>query len=222
MEEQVIRGQYIPSQINGETVKGYREEKGVPENSNTETYMAMQFNIDNWRWAGVPFYLRTGKRLPTKVTEVVVTFKSSPQRLFRDENAFKNPYNQLVIRIQPHEGLALQFGMKVPGQGFRVKDVNMDFHYADLTSANVPEAYERLILDCMRGDATLYAHGDSVEAAWAFVDPILDAWSANESKLFGYPAGTWGPREAESLFTNGSHWRNPCKNLTDSGGFCEL
>ncbi|PSR14920.1 MAG: glucose-6-phosphate dehydrogenase [Bacteroidetes bacterium] len=222
MDKYVIRGQYTSSNIKEERAQGYREEKGVPTDSRTETYVAMKFFIDNWRWSDVPFYLRTGKRMPTKVTEVVITFKPSPQRLFRSEETFNNPYNQLIIRIQPHEGLALRFGMKVPGQGFKVKDVDMDFHYADLTDAEVPEAYERLILDCMRGDGTLYSLGESVEAAWKFVDPILDAWEANETKLFGYPAGTWGPKEAENLFTNGSAWRNPCKNLTNMSDFCEL
>lgn len=218
----VIRGQYTGSKIRGEDASAYREEEAVPEDSRTETYVAMKFFIDNWRWADVPFYLRTGKRLPTKVTEVVITFKPSPQRLFQREESFRNPHNQLIIRIQPHEGLAMKFGMKVPGQGFRVKDVNMDFHYADLTDAEVPEGYERLILDCMRGDATLYALGESVEAAWDFVDPILEAWDANESKLFGYPAGTWGPKEAEDLIAGNINWRNPCKNLTALDEFCEL
>ncbi|MCB0636560.1 MAG: glucose-6-phosphate dehydrogenase [Lewinella sp.] len=223
VEEQVVRGQYISADLGGKNVNGYREEKGVPGDSRTETYVGMKFFIENWRWAGVPFYLRTGKRLPTKVTEAVITFKTPPHRLFRDEADFHHTFNQLIIRIQPHEGLALHFGMKVPGQGFRVKDVNMDFHYADLTDADVPEAYERLLLDCMRGDATLYARGDSVEAAWAFIDPILEAWGNDESKLFGYPAGTWGPVEADGLFQNhGSRWRNPCTNLTDSDQFCEL
>lgn len=222
VEHHVVRGQYTASEIDKEAVPGYREEEGVSEDSRTETYVAMKFFIDNWRWSDVPFYLRTGKRLPTKVSEVVITFKQSPQRLFRSEKTFNDPYNQLVIRIQPHEGLALKFGMKVPGQGFEVKDVMMDFHYADLTDADVPEAYERLIMDCMRGDATLYSLGESVEAAWAFVDPILNAWEANESKLFGYPAGTWGPKEADQLFENGTRWRNPCKDLTEKGDFCEL
>ena len=222
VEKYVIRGQYTASEIEGEETLSYRGEEGVPEDSRTETFVAMKFFIDNWRWADVPFYLRTGKRLPTKVTEVVITFKPSPQRLFSSEETFRSPHNQLIIRIQPHEGLAMKFGMKVPGQGFRVKDVMMDFHYADLTDAEVPDAYERLIMDCMRGDATLYALGDSVEAAWQFVDPILEAWANNESKLFGYPAGTWGPKEAEHLFENGTHWRNPCKDLTEIGEFCEL
>lgn len=222
IDRYVVRGQYTASEIHGEKVSGYRSENGVPDTSRTETYVAMKFYIDNWRWDGVPFYVRTGKRLPTKVTEVVITFKPSPQRLFRSEQSFNDPYNQLIIRIQPHEGLAMQFGMKIPGQGFRVKDVNMDFHYADLIDADVPAAYERLIMDCMRGDATLYSLGESVEAAWRFIDPILEAWQGEESKIFGYPAGTWGPKEAEDLFRSGSQWRNPCDDLTSIGDFCEL
>lgn len=219
-----IRGQYIASKIQGEAIKGYRDEPGVSAESKTETFAAIKFYIDNWRWADVPFYVRTGKRLPTKVTEVTVTFKSPPQALFYHETGLRNKNNKLIIRIQPHEGLLLNFGMKVPGQGFRVKDVDMDFHYADLTEAYVPEAYERLLLDSIKGDPTLYSRGDSVEAAWNFVDPILEAWeNGHDIKLFGYPAGTWGPKEADLLIADKAvNWRNPCKNLTESGGFCEL
>ncbi|MEZ5040408.1 MAG: glucose-6-phosphate dehydrogenase [Saprospiraceae bacterium] len=219
-----IRGQYIASKIKGVPIFGYRDEQGVPEDSKTETFSAIKFYIDNWRWADVPFYVRTGKRLPTKVTEVVITFKSPPHALFYNETGLKSKNNKLIIRIQPHEGLLLNFGMKVPGEGFRVKDVDMDFHYADLTDAYVPEAYERLLLDSIKGDPTLYARGDSVEAAWNFVDPILSAWKNDPTiKLFGYPAGTWGPKEADSLIAESAiNWRNPCKNLTEAGGFCEL
>ncbi|MEN0003438.1 MAG: glucose-6-phosphate dehydrogenase [Bacteroidota bacterium] len=219
--EYVIRGQYIGSTMSGEEVIGYREAEGVPENSKTETYVAVKFFIDNWRWADVPFFVRTGKCLPTKVTEVVVHFKAPPHGLFREEEEFDANNNKLIIRIQPQEGLVLNFGMKIPGQGFRVKDVNMDFHYSDLVDTYVPEAYERLLLDGMRGDATLYARGDSVEAAWAFVDPIIEAWKKDDTiKLFGYPAGTWGPVEADVLM--GEEWHNPCSKLTEDTNFCEL
>ena len=222
-----IRGQYIASKIRGKAVPGYREEEGVPENSMTETYAALKFYIDNWRWSGVPFYVRTGKRLPTKVTEVVISFKKPPHTLFqRQSEVFGNTsaYNQMVIRIQPDEGLLLNFGMKVPGEGFHVKNVGMDFHYSDLTTENVPTAYERLLLDCMKGDATLYAHGDSVEYSWAFVEPILDAWKNDPAvKMFGYPAGTWGPLEADELIKpKNINWRQPCKNLTADESYCEL
>jgi glucose-6-phosphate 1-dehydrogenase len=220
----VIRGQYIASEVEGEEVKGYREEEGVPENSMTETYVALKFFIDNWRWAEVPFYLRTGKHLPAKATEVVIYFKSPPHHLFSNEQDIMNMNNQLIIRIQPDEGFLLQFGMKVPGAGFKVKNVEMDFHYADLTDAEVPEAYERLILDVMKGDATLYARGDSVEAAWKFIDPILAAWETDHSiKLHGYPAGTWGPDVARKLIDGVNvSWRTPCKTLTEARNFCEL
>lgn len=213
----VIRGQYISSKIKGEQVKGYREEKDVDPNSKTETFVALKLFIDNWRWGGTPFYIRSGKRLPTKVTEVVVTFKSTPHRLFNDMKS-----NQLIIRVQPDEGVLLSFGMKMPGTGFDVKDVAMDFHYKDLANTYIPSAYERLLLDCMSGDATLYTRGDAVEACWKFVMPILDEWKENEhSKIYGYPAGTWGPKEADEMIENGD-WRYPCKNLTADNTYCEL
>ncbi|MFK7770411.1 MAG: glucose-6-phosphate dehydrogenase [Mariniblastus sp.] len=220
-----IRGQYTRSKVKGEEVNGYREEEGVPDDSKTETFAAVKFFIDNWRWSGVPFYARTGKRLPTKVTEVTITFKKPPHTLFRRQrDMFDSAHNQLIIRIQPDEGLLLNFGMKVPGEGFHVKNVGMDFHYSDLTESDVPEAYERLLLDCMRGDATLYAHGDSVEYSWEFVKPILDAWKNDPTiPVYGYPAGTWGPEVADNLIEPDElTWRNPCRRLTDDTSFCEL
>ena len=221
VEKFAIRGQYIGASIDGQRVPGYREEEGVDKNSTTETYVALKFFIDNWRWADVPFYIRTGKRLPTKATEIVVYFKSPPHHLFRSELDLMNMNNQLIIRVQPDEGILLKFGMKVPGAGFKVKNVGMDFHYSDLTNATVPEAYQRLIIDVMKGDATLYARGDSVEVAWKFVDPILHAWKNQENiKLYGYPAGTWGPEVANKLIDGDNvSWRNPCSNLTDSGDY---
>ena len=220
-----IRGQYTGSKVRGEQVKGYREEEGVPKNSKTETFAAVKFFIDNWRWSGVPFYARTGKRLPTKVTEVSITFKQPPHTLFRrQQDVFESARNQLVIRIQPDEGLLLNFGMKVPGEGFHVKNVGMDFHYADLSNDDVPQAYERLLQDCMRGDATLYAHGDSVEYSWEFVEPILNAWQNDPSiPVYGYPSGSWGPEVADNLIEPAElSWRNPCRRLTDDTSFCEL
>lgn len=221
---QVIRGQYTPSTINNERVNGYREEEGVPKDSRTETFVGLKFFIDNWRWAGVPFYVRSGKALPTKVTEVVITFKDPPNALFRKEKQVYNDNNQLIIRIQPDEGLVLKFGMKVPGAGFEVKDVGMDFHYSDLTDAHVPAAYERLLLDVIKGDATLYARGDSVEEAWRFVEPILSAWKNKpEIKVHGYPAGTWGPTVVSKLIESDRvTWRNPCSNLTADDNYSEL
>lgn len=220
-----IRGQYLASTMKGQHVKGYRQEDGVPEDSKTETYAALKFYIDNWRWSGVPFYARTGKRLPTKVTEVCITFNQPPHTLFRrQQELFESAYNQLVIRIQPDEGLLLSIGMKVPGEGFRVKNVGMDFHYTDLADNDVPEAYERLLLDCMRGDATLYAHGDSVEYTWQFVDPILDAWKNDPTiPIYGYPSGSWGPDVADEMIEQDDvSWRCPCRGLTEDTSYCEL
>ena len=222
--QNVIRGQYVESMIRGEKVPGYRQEKGVDPDSKTETFVALKFYIDNWRWGGVPFYVRTGKRLPTSVTEIVIHFKQTPHHLFsRNENVNRTP-NQLVIRIQPDEGILLKFCMKVPGQGFKVQDVGMDFHYSDLSDTYLPSAYERLLLDSMLGDATLYERGDAVEAAWHFVDPILKVWQSNPNvKIYGYPAGTWGPKQADDLIED-PHvtWRYPCKNLANDGIYCEL
>jgi glucose-6-phosphate 1-dehydrogenase len=223
IERDVIRGQYTASKVKGESMKGYREEEGVDPESRTETYVGLKFYIDNWRWKGVPFYARTGKRLPTRVTEIVVHFESTPHHIFCDTEG-SSDRNQLIIRIQPDEGLLLKFGMKVPGAGYNVQNVNMDFHYSSLSDVYLPEAYERLLLDCMLGDSTLYARGDAVESAWRFVDPVLKYWQENPSgSLYGYPAGTWGPREADGLFReDGLTWRYPCRNLADDGQYCEL
>lgn len=221
--KQVIRGQYTASTIRGEQIAAYREEAEVDSESHTETYVALKFFIDNWRWAGVPFYIRTGKRLPTSVTEIVIEFKPTPHHLF-DETAFNyQSANQLILRIQPDEGVLLKIGMKEPGSGFKVKPVNIDFHYSSLADIVLPSAYERLLLDCMRGDPTLFARGDTVEAAWSFIQPILDAWANDASvPLYGYPAGTWGPVESDQLIEGHQTWRYPCKNLSDDGLYCEL
>jgi glucose-6-phosphate 1-dehydrogenase len=220
----VIRGQYLSSMINNEKVNSYRDEEGVRKDSKTETYAAMKFFIDNWRWSGVPFYVRTGKRLPTRVSEVVIHYKSTPHHLFCNNLGVPNDSNQLVIRIQPDEGLLMKFGMKVPGAGFTVQNVNMDFHYSSLTDKKIPEAYERLLLDCMLNDSTLYARGDAAETTWEFINPILDAWKEDASiPLYGYPSGTWGPDVADSLIEEKwLKWRHPCKNLTNDGIYCEL
>lgn len=222
--KQVIRGQYIASHVRGEAMTGYRSEKGVPKESRTETYVAMKLYIDNWRWGGVPFYIRTGKRLPTKVSEIVIHFNPSPQKLFSDHEGGTAAGNQLVIRIQPDEGILLKFGMKVQGAGFKVQDANLDFHYKHLLDSYIPEAYQRLLLDCMQGDSTLYTRGDAVEAAWRFVDPILTAWQEDPAiPLHGYPCGTWGPEVADQMIEEKEYtWRYPCKNLADDGLYCEL
>lgn len=214
----VIRGQYTNSQIG----KSYREEPEVDPASKTETFLAMKFFIDNFRWAGVPFYIRTGKKLPARVTEVVIHFKNTPHHLFGYTSNTEPVNNQLVLRIQPDEGILLKIGMKVPGAGFRVQTINMDFHYNELSDVYLPSAYGRLLLDCMQGDATLYARGDAVEKAWEFVQPILNAWQNNpEIPVYGYPAGTWGPEVVDDLMEDGM-WRYPCKNLAHDGEYCEL
>ncbi|MEQ9375125.1 MAG: glucose-6-phosphate dehydrogenase [Imperialibacter sp.] len=218
----VIRGQYLNSTFGDKEYLGYRDEQGVDAESRTETFAALKFYIDNWRWADVPFFVRTGKRLPTRVSEVVIHFKPNHHHLF-SQRRIANSQNVLVFRIQPNEGILLKFGLKVPGNGFKVETVNMDFQYDGLTDAYVPEAYERLLLDCMQGDATLYARGDSVIAAWEFVDPILKAWKDDpDLPVYGYPSGTWGPEQANTLIENGHGWRNPCANLVDDGLYCEL
>jgi len=224
VSKHVIRGQYIGSITRGKKVKSYREEKNVDPQSLTETFVALKFYIDNWRWGGVPFFIRTGKRLPTRATEIVVHYTKTPHRIFKMDNINSFHGNQLIIRIQPDEGILLKFGMKVPGKGFNIKNVGMDFHYSDLTNTKVPEAYERLILDVLLGDSTLYARADGVEAAWKFIDPILSAWENDPAiKLYGYPAGTWGPKESTQLFDDPTEdWRYPCKNLTADDTYCEL
>ncbi len=220
--KQLFRGQYTQSHIGNELVKGYREESGVNPQSRTETFVAMKFFIDNFRWAGVPFYIRTGKKLPTRVTEVVIHFKTTPHHLFEYQSDNEQINNQLILRIQPDEGILLKIGMKVPGAGFRVQNMNMDFHYHELSNTYLPSAYSRLLLDCMQGDATLYSRSDAVEKAWENIQPILDAWQNNpDIPIYGYPAGTWGPEPVDQLIEN-STWRKPCKNLAHDGEYCEL
>ncbi|NEW81869.1 MAG: glucose-6-phosphate dehydrogenase [Mariniphaga sp.] len=223
IHKQVIRGQYTASTIKGQSIAGYREEPGVDPDSHTETFVAMKFYIDNWRWAGVPFFIRSGKKLPTRVTEIVIEFKPTPHHLFDQTGNDHYKPNQLIIRIQPDEGILLKFNTKEPGSGFKVNQANMDFHYSSLTDIQLPSAYERLILDSLHGDATLFSRGDTVEAAWNFIQPILDAWENDPSiPIYGYPAGTWGPYESDGLMEDEKTWRYPCKNLSDDGLYCEL
>jgi len=220
----VIRGQYINSMVRGEALSGYRQERGVDPGSMTETFVALKTFIDTPRWEGVPFYIRSGKRLPTRVTEVVIHYKAPDYDFFPDKVTEDTGENQLVIRIQPDEGILLKLGMKVPGAGFKLKTAGMDLHYSDLSDVSLPDAYERLILDALVGDSTLYARTDGVEAAWTFIDPILQAWKSRpDIKLYGYPSGTWGPPESSALFDDEDEdWRYPCKNLTGEETFCEL
>ncbi|NQV30124.1 MAG: glucose-6-phosphate dehydrogenase [Candidatus Marinimicrobia bacterium] len=222
--DHVVRAQYIQSKIRGESVPGYRHESNVASQSTTETYVAMKAFIDNERWHKVPFYIRTGKRLPTRVTEVVIHFNGPGHQLFKGLTSQNIGENQLILRIQPDEGVLLKFGLKVPGAGFEITPVGMDFHYSDLITEALPEAYERLILDALVGDSTLYSRADAVEASWKFVDPILKYWQAHpRTKLYGYPAGTWGPPESLALFEDsGEDWRYPCRNLSSDDTFCEL
>jgi glucose-6-phosphate 1-dehydrogenase len=218
-----IRGQYLESKIKGEPIKSYRGEKGVDPHSTTETYAAIKFYIDNWRWGGIPFYIRTGKRLPTRVSEIVIHFKPTPHFLFSRDGS-SDPCNKLLLRIQPDEGILLKFGLKIPGAGFDVQNVNMDFHYSDLSGQRIPSAYERLLYDSMKGDSTLFARSKEVLAAWKFLMPIIDAWKNDKTiPLFGYPSGTWGPEKADDLIEGENMtWRYPCKNLSDDGIYCEL
>jgi glucose-6-phosphate 1-dehydrogenase len=219
LEEHIIRGQYTAS---GKRA-GYREEAGVPADSRTETYIAMKIGIENWRWSGVPFYIRTGKQMPTKVTEIVVHFRATPHQMFRGDGEVATP-NRLIIRIQPNEGIALKFGLKEPGTGFNVKQVSMDFTYDQLRGVPVGDAYARLIEDCIQNDPTLFTRSDAIEASWRFFDPLLNYWKEKpEVPLYGYPAGTWGPLESEAMMNeHHASWTNPCKNLTNTDQYCEL
>ncbi|KFB73925.1 MAG: Glucose-6-phosphate 1-dehydrogenase [Candidatus Accumulibacter phosphatis] len=219
----VVLGQYAASSVRGQEMAAYRAEPGIPAGSRADTFAAMRLFLDHHRWFDVPFYLRVGKRLPTRVTEVVVHFRKTPHPAFGVRGGAEAQQNHLIIRIQPDEGILLQFGLKEPGAGFHVKPVSMDFHYSDLADTRVPESYERLLLDCMSGDATLYAMGEAVEKCWSFIDPVIAWRESGEAPLFGYPAGSWGPREADALIeADGHFWRYPCQNLASGGEYCEL
>ena len=210
VEGEVVRAQYERGWVDGEEVLGYREEEGVSPGSTTETFIAARLRIDNWRWAGVPFYIRTGKRMPKRVTEVALQFKGVPHLPFASKQARELHPNALVLRIQPDEGITLRFGAKVPGQEFRVRDVLMDFSYGAAFLEEPPDAYERLLLDAMLGDPTLFIRSDEVEQAWRIVAPLMDAWEAGDAPLARYNAGTWGPRESDRLLEqDGRRWRDP-------------
>ena len=187
---------------------GYREEPGVSQTSRTETFVAARLLIDNWRWAGVPFYLRTGKRLATRSTEIVIQFRCAPHIVFRDRDIEPN---RLILNIQPEEGISVSFGAKRPGTEMRIGNVTMNFSYKEGFGEASRSAYATLVNDCLRGDATLFDRGDNVEAAWSLVDPILDVWSAAKSaKVPEYPTGSWGPRESDLLLErDGRKWFNP-------------
>jgi len=215
-----VRGQYTAGSIDGEPVIGYREEENVAPDSQTETYLALRLRVENWRWAGVPIYVRTGKRLPARVTEVALTFRQVPFLLFDHRASRDLRPNTLILRIQPDEGISLEFGAKVPGEKFHLRSVAMDFSYAEaFAGVQATDGYERLIHDAMVGDATLFIRSDEVEQAWRIVDPYLQAWSAPGGALHFYGAGTWGPHMADLLVErSGDEWRNPVVDLELSGG----
>ncbi|WP_052888065.1 glucose-6-phosphate dehydrogenase [Thermogemmatispora carboxidivorans] len=207
-----IRGQYTAGWMNGRLVPGYTEEPGVRPDSSTETYVALKVFVDNWRWADVPFYLRTGKRLPKRVTEIAIQFKQPPSMFWQRSNIQGQiEPNVIVLRIQPDEGISLRFGAKVPGTEMQIRSVNMDFFYGSSFMRPQPEAYERLLLDCMLGDSTLFTRRDEVEAAWEFIQGVLDAWAeAPRETIHPYEAGTWGPQAAdEFIWRDGRRWRRP-------------
>jgi glucose-6-phosphate 1-dehydrogenase len=206
--ERVVRARYSSGTVNGEAVPGYLDEPGVAPDSVTETYVALKAFVDNWRWAGVPFYLRTGKRLPVRITEIGIHFKPVPQVLFNTAPFGPMEPNVLALRIQPNEGIALQFQVKRPGAGVRIETLKMDFGYAEAFGKQPPEAYERLLLDAALGDPTLFTRSDEVEAAWAFLTPILEGCAGLPvDQLPSYPAGTWGPKEADELIeADGRRW----------------
>jgi glucose-6-phosphate 1-dehydrogenase len=207
---EVVRAQYVRGWSQGVEARGYREEADVDPHSQTETYVAMRLRVENWRWASVPVYVRTGKHLPKRVTEVALVFRRPPHLPFEGSQARDLAPNALVLRAQPDEGITLRFGAKVPGQSFDVRSVSMDFFYGAAFLEQTPEAYERLLLDALIGDPTLFIRTDEVRFAWHIVDPILTAWEEDRAPLVSYVAGTWGPKEADDLLAgDGRQWRKP-------------
>jgi glucose-6-phosphate 1-dehydrogenase len=206
-----VRGQYGPGTVDGKEVKGYRQEDRVDPNSGTETYAALKLGIDNWRWAGVPFYLRAGKRLAKRATEITIQFKQPPQLLFKGQSGSCTELqpNLITMRIQPDEGISLRFGAKVPSPNMEICPVIMDFDYAEAFGKSSANGYERLLLDAMLGDATLFAHRDGVEATWSLLTPVLEQWAATKPKGFpNYASGTWGPESGDQLLArDGRTWR---------------
>jgi glucose-6-phosphate 1-dehydrogenase len=206
-----VRGQYGPGKVGSRVVPGYTQEEGVAPDSTTETYLALKLRCENWRWAGVPFYVRSGKRLPKRATEIAIQFKMPPLLLFSDSAAQQIEPNILVLHIQPDEGISLKFGSKVPGTGEKVQPVIMDFEYGESFSVPAPDAYERLLLDCMLGDSTLFTRSDEVESSWSLITPMIERWQTNPNAFIElYRAGTWGPKQADDFIrADGRQWRVP-------------
>ncbi|HZU02438.1 MAG TPA: glucose-6-phosphate dehydrogenase, partial [Ktedonobacteraceae bacterium] len=211
VEQRTVRGQYTAGVVDGQAVPSYKEEKGVNPNSTTETYVALKLFIENWRWADVPFYIRTGKALPARSTEVTIQFKRVPHQLYKPSETKGLVPNRLTIRIQPDEGISLKFGAKVPGAARQLSSVDMNFSYSTAFGIESPEAYERLLADAMTGDKTLFIRRDEIEASWRIVDSITDAWKHMPADtVYPYKAGTWGPEEANELIQrDGRSWDNP-------------
>ena len=207
VQEMAVRAQYGGGHSGGDDVPGYLEEEGVREHSNTETYAALRLEVDNWRWAGVPFYLRAGKRLARKLTEIAVTLRPVPHLAFSHEGSLGIRPNQLVLTVQPNEGVSLQLGAKIPGTRMSIRPVNMEFLYGTSFLSQSPEAYERLILDAMRGDPTLFTRNDEVEAQWCICDPVVSRWGQEEGPLPTYEAGSQGPAQAQEILLGGHRWR---------------
>jgi glucose-6-phosphate 1-dehydrogenase len=204
-----VAGQYGPARIAGGEVPGFRQEPGVDPNSQTDTYAAATFFVDNWRWAGVPFYVRTGKRLPKRVSEIAIEFNRPPLAIF-GSGADDGAPNLLILRIQPDEGISLKFSSKRPGNGMQLRPVSMDFNYGSSFGERSPSAYETLLMDAMQGDPTLYTRQDMVEASWAVVEPIQNAWREASADFPNYDAGSWGPKAADEMLARRGHvWRRP-------------
>ena len=214
----IVRGQYIKSKgKKGEQYNSYRSSEGVSNNSKTETYFACKLFIENERWKDIPFFIRTGKRMPTKVTEIVINFKKN-KTIFSDNDQS----NMLIFRLQPDEGLLVKFNLKKPGKKNQLINKNLEFHYKNLSNEFNTNSYETLLLDIFKGDTMLFSRSDFVEMAWKIVDPISDEIEEDNIKLYGYKSGTWGPKIADNLFRNENTWRYPCKNLVNDGEICEL
>jgi glucose-6-phosphate 1-dehydrogenase len=213
VDSHAVAGQYGPADIGGEKARGFRQEDGANPDSQTDTFAALALFVENWRWAGVPFYIRTGKRMPRRVTDIAISFNTAPFSLFGADGQaglMATTPNLLVLRIQPEEGISLRFLSKQPGGGMKLRPVSMDFNYGSSFGARLPSAYETLLLDVMTGDATLYTRQDMVEASWAVVQPVLNAWAGRSFDFPNYAAGTWGPAAADEMLARRGHaWRKP-------------